>query len=291
VSKYTTELRNVLNSGYDIGLQQYPLFDDTYRETLNNKILGHYLYHEIGFETVEKFVNRLNIKMAEIMPYYNQLLESELLEANPLLTFERSRIEDRSQDTDKTQDTDRSQNELSENTASIQNDATTDVTANESMTNVSDQATDLNSSRMTDFEKNVDDKMVDSDTPTNLLLDGDITGDVYASKATVTDNTESGFDSENVVTDENVTKTDTQDKDNTSSTTNGSTTTSTTNTDKDTTETVGLNENVAMIENVVVTENGFEIPLSDLIMKYRKTFLNIDMLIVDELQELFMLVY
>jgi hypothetical protein len=48
---------------------------------------------------------------------------------------------------------------------------------------------------------------------------------------------------------------------------------------------------VAMIENVVVTENGFEIPLSDLIMKYRKTFLNIDMLIVDELQELFMLVY
>src|SRR6056297_3349627 len=119
MSKYTTELRYIINSAYDLGLDQYPIFDESYRERLNSKILGHYLFHEIGFETVEKFKNRLNIKMNEIMPYYNQLLQSELLKVNPLLTFERTRSED------KVQDTDRTQNEVSDNSANIDNDAST----------------------------------------------------------------------------------------------------------------------------------------------------------------------
>lgn len=43
------------------------------REQLNEKLLNHYKYHEIGFETVGRFLDELKITMCEIMPYYNHL--------------------------------------------------------------------------------------------------------------------------------------------------------------------------------------------------------------------------
>lgn len=43
------------------------------RSELNQKILNHYKYREIGFETVGRFLDELEIAMNEIMPYYNQL--------------------------------------------------------------------------------------------------------------------------------------------------------------------------------------------------------------------------
>lgn len=68
-------------------LSTYPLYekrtDDslipTYiptREELNKKILDHYKYREIGFETPGRFIDELEIAMNEIMPYYNQLFFS-----------------------------------------------------------------------------------------------------------------------------------------------------------------------------------------------------------------------
>ena len=47
------------------------------REQLNNKILNHYKYREIGFETIGRFLDELEISMNEIMPYYYQLFKSE----------------------------------------------------------------------------------------------------------------------------------------------------------------------------------------------------------------------
>lgn len=44
-------------------------------------------------------------------------------------------------------------------------------------------------------------------------------------------------------------------------------------------------------ETNVITENGYEVPLSELITKYRDTFLNVDMMIIKELRELFMMIY
>lgn len=64
-------------------LSTYPLYEAKKkydliptREELNAKILDHYKYREIGFETVGRFIDELRITMCEIMPYYNELFKS-----------------------------------------------------------------------------------------------------------------------------------------------------------------------------------------------------------------------
>jgi hypothetical protein len=84
MAKYTTEVRTLIESGYDIGLKDYPIFDESYRNVLNNKIIQHYYMREIGFETAALFKFYLNRTMSEIMPLYNQYYESSKLQFNPL---------------------------------------------------------------------------------------------------------------------------------------------------------------------------------------------------------------
>lgn len=85
MSKYTTQLRYIIEMEFDLGLKDYPIFDETYRDVLNKKLIDHYYFREIGFETAELFKRFLNRSMNEIMPYYNQLYESviKFKEKNP----------------------------------------------------------------------------------------------------------------------------------------------------------------------------------------------------------------
>lgn len=73
MSKYTTTIKNLIDNDFDFGLQNYPIFDENYRATLNQNILYHYYEDEIGLETAELFKFYLNQRMNEIMPYYNTL--------------------------------------------------------------------------------------------------------------------------------------------------------------------------------------------------------------------------
>lgn len=104
MSKYTTEVRFICenfagldeSAGYDavdrvidsardkIFDFDYPIFDSAYKPLLEKKILKHYYTREIGAETVGLWKLWLNQKMNEIMPYYNKLYESELIEFNPM---------------------------------------------------------------------------------------------------------------------------------------------------------------------------------------------------------------
>lgn len=74
----------------------FPIFDESYRLPLEIKILRHYYTREICEETVGLWKLRLQDKLNMIMPYYNQLYESELIKFNPLydvdLTTEHSVI-------------------------------------------------------------------------------------------------------------------------------------------------------------------------------------------------------
>lgn len=88
MSKYTTELRYPIEMGEDIGLKTYPIFDEAYREILNNKIIEHFYFREIGFETFALFKRFLNRKMNEIMVYYNQMYKSQLMEFDPLVDYD-----------------------------------------------------------------------------------------------------------------------------------------------------------------------------------------------------------
>ena len=63
----------------------YPIFDPAYKKDLESKIISHFYTREIGVETVGLFKHRLKNKMREIMPYYNQLYNSEKLVFDPFI--------------------------------------------------------------------------------------------------------------------------------------------------------------------------------------------------------------
>lgn len=91
-TKYTVLLKTLLENEetkplIQKALSTYPLYERKSteefrpsfiptREQLNQKILNYYKYREIGFETVGRFIEELEISMNEIMPYYNDLLFS-----------------------------------------------------------------------------------------------------------------------------------------------------------------------------------------------------------------------
>lgn len=86
MAEYTMELRELVERHYPLALDRYPIFDENHRAVLNNKIIQHFWYREIGQETPDRFNRMLGRKMNEIMPYYNQLYVSTLIEYDPLAT-------------------------------------------------------------------------------------------------------------------------------------------------------------------------------------------------------------
>ena len=102
MSKYTTQLRYicefkaglsessdnynaVIDASYDkIIHPETQLFDPEYAPVLYKKIIRHYYFDEIGHETAGRFIMRLNMKLDEILPYYNKLYETAALEYDPL---------------------------------------------------------------------------------------------------------------------------------------------------------------------------------------------------------------
>lgn len=99
MSSYTTEVRFICESEYNnksagfndinkiltevapkIFNFDFPIFDEEYRLPLEVKILRTYYTREICEETVGLWKLRLQTKLCNIMPYYNQLYKSALME-------------------------------------------------------------------------------------------------------------------------------------------------------------------------------------------------------------------
>lgn len=70
-----------------VGLGYYPIFDEGYRPILNGKIVYEFYRREIGMETIDLWLMRLNNKMHQIMPYYNKLYNTELIPYSALDTM------------------------------------------------------------------------------------------------------------------------------------------------------------------------------------------------------------
>ena len=87
MAKYTITIKTLIDNNFDFKMDSYPIFDENYRNTLNNNILYHYYENEIGFETASLFRFYLNQKLNEIMPYYNELykVQKEIIDENLLL--------------------------------------------------------------------------------------------------------------------------------------------------------------------------------------------------------------
>jgi hypothetical protein len=211
MSKYTTQLRYIVESGVNIFDFDYPIFDEKYRGVLETKIINKYYFREIGHETLGQFKHYLKTRLNEIMPYYNQLYDSE-----GLIT---------------------------------KDDYYINLNTTEKHTRTVDQTSEGESKSSGVSTTSNDGKNVFSDTPQSAMADTD----KYAT--TVTKDTESTVsDSSGDMTSSGTAKT----------------------IEEYTTEMLG---------------GGGMRYNADILMEWRKSFLNIDKQICDELNDLFMCVY
>lgn len=286
MSKYTTELRYLIENNFDIGLKNYPIFDENYRELLNQKIINHYYFREIGMETAELFKRYLNTTMSEIMPYYNQLYKSELLEFNPFYNVDKTLVSDKNNNsvsdfigntTGKNQ-----QNADTENTQTNngkQQTTTAATSVGESVGNSKGSGKTTNKS-----------KRVSSDTPQGFLSINSIDSETYASAAEMANGeTVNEFTVNDTKATSNNSESGTTDQTNIAETKAKGNTTSNATTATDTANKTTSNDFENYVSHVIGKSEGET--YSEMLLKFRDTFLNIDMMIIDELKTCFMMIY
>ena len=221
MSTYTTELRYLVEKKFDIGLKNYPIFKEEYREILNQKIINHYYFREIGLETAGLFAFFMNRKMFEIMNYYNQLYNSELIKIEPLTRVDMWETLVR----EEKEALNRHQDDIGNFTGTMNHNSG-----------------DLN---------------VYADTPQGMLSIGDIKNNTWASSATQDDFTED------------------------------------TKTNQDTTNATTIEQGIETGMNYQKHNAGNPATRTDseMLKEWRTTFLNIDMMVINELEPLFMQIY
>lgn len=268
MSAFTTQIRFICESkaglkesvGYDNIAQviagarpaifdfPYPIFDETYRAVLETKILKHYYTREIGEETYGLWKLRLDTKMNEIMPYYNQLYKSTLLEFNPLYDVDISR----------THNATRKGTEILNGNVDTNGQVIASTNANNTTTsdNTTDQtSTNGNTDKYSATPQGGLDGLMQDKYLTNARM---ITGnDTLNSKAhTSTDNM---IDS---------------------------TTDTSTNMSTATKNNTTINNTEDYLESVKGKQGTQS--YASMILEFRETFLNIDMMVINDLSDLFM---
>lgn len=287
MSKYTTELRYICESlagldesvGYEdvedvieecrskIFSFNYPIFDVAYKKTLETKILKHFYTREIGLETYGLWKLKLDTKMNEIMPLYNMYYTSALLNFNPLYTKDLYRKKDVEIDT--------SDNLISSQEASSTVDRDTSNTTVDSENVIENRHNVGDESGTSGVDTTNRD--VYSDTPQGSLTGVEnLTYLTNARKITNDSDSEYDIDKENTETNSR------------STATNNSNTGSE---DVESGSSSSLEQSKAgnSVEDYLEHVYGFESgSASKLLKEYRETFLNIDLMVIGELEELFM---
>lgn len=296
MSKYTTEVRficehyagleesegynkigdiiaNSRNKVFDF---DYPIFDETYRSILETKILKHFYLREICAETVGVWKHFLDMRMNEIMPYYNKLYESELIDFDPLYDVDLTK--DYNKDGKGTgtvadvlhQTDERDISEVEQDTRELDNtikDTGTDTNAK--------TGTDSNAPKNTRWD-------IYSDTPQGGLTN--VENETYLTNARkiVDDGTGS-------LTTYNSTDTETRNLTRTGDENETRNRNNTINDDNERNSTNTRTRNLRDIEDYIEHIKGKSAgaSFSKLLQEFRDTFLNIDMMIIKDLNDLF----
>lgn len=319
MSTYTTELRYILESyaGLDSSTEypsvntviskartklfsfNYPIFDNAYKEHLESLICLHFYRREIGFETVGLFKLYLEQKMREIMPFYNQLYKSQLLEFNPFYDVDITRDHQLKHNTKEN-----SINKSSSNSDSNENfnSTTTGKSSDNTKQGVSSRDESKSNSKNNSSAKNStsassssNNKQRYSDTPQGSI--SDLEKDKYLTNATINDasvkdtttatsSDEATSKNENTSTHTSNTGTETIHED-----TNKNTSTKTNklmNKSED-----KANKNSNSLDDYLEHVKGKQSSASyaSLLKEYRETFLNIDLQVINDLNTLFMLLW
>ena len=271
MSKYTTELRCICetyagcksSAGGDkietiiqdaiphIFNFNYPIFDADYRNVLETKIIKHYYTREISEETVGLWKLRLNTKLNEIMPYYNQLYKSELLEFNPFYDVDLTR--------DHNVQNNNNKNDVLESTGD--NVITSKGTASNDSTS--------NSNTTSNFEEDNTQRTLYSDTPQGSLSNVD--NETYLTNATKVIGNKTNESNVDDVTD-STNKTESENVNSEKLKTN-------------TKESSTMKNTEDYLEHVKGKQGTLS--FSKMLLEFRETFLNIDNMILEELSSLF----
>lgn len=287
MSKYTTEVRFICETaagctesvGYDLVEQtiqkaipkvfnfDFPMFDESYRNVLCTKILKHYYTREICEETVGLWKLRLNTRLNEIMPYYNQLYKSELLEFNPFY------------DVDITTKNDGNKTENTRVTESDTEDRTGDGTSNRDVSNSSTTKNSATNAFTNNSNKTNKDTQKDlySDTPQGSLTNVDKEAYLTNARKITNDKSETDANTGSENSTDNTEYTDAFTENNTNSYSE--------NTSRSKNGNTNLTSTDAYIQTVKGKNGGAS--YSKLLDEFRKTFINIDMQIIDNLNDLF----
>lgn len=319
MSKYTTELRFLCE--HYAGLSQsvdypdvnqviqgaipaifsfsYPIFDESYRNVLETKILKHYYTREIAFETPGLWKLKLDTKLNEIIPYYNQLYKSTLLDFNPFYDVDLTR--DHVTQNQGKQDVTGNANVNADSTQDVTGkiDKTTTESEKEHSTNDGTQhgSTSETTQETTKQDQNNTTNHMDaySDTPQGALTDVEsLTYLTNARKITDSDTgaTSGSSNGSSSGTTENTTTTAFDGTSNIDKQTNQTDTTKTVNN----ATTITNNTTNTVISNTedylehVKGKQGVQ-SYSSLLKEFRETMLNIDLMLIEELSDLFFTLY
>lgn len=258
MAEFTIQLRTLLQTDFQPALDDYPIFDETYRGILNAKILKHYYMEEIGLETPDLFNHYLDMRMGEIMPYYNEMYQVQALIVNPFHNFEYSETSKRETD------------------GTTKEDATGNTT-DQSTGNTTENTEQGASTKFTKGQ--VRSHSAQSDTPQSNLTPYNVATGGYASLVNMSE-TES--DEDQTITD---TTTDTTATNTLSST--GTSTLSSTGTAVN--KRTGTNKTVDDYIRTISGSQGVSKP--EILKQHKSAFINIDREIINELRDLFMIVY
>ena len=312
MGKYTTEVRYICETyagldesvGYDsidevidksylkvFNNEKIPMYKnetEAHRAGLLKKILLHYYTREIGYETVGLWKLKLNQKMIEIMPYYNQLYESAELEFDPFKNVDVTRTHEGEYNDDEKVDNQRdTENHRGVHTTQ-ESDTREDVTLRHSRT-----TTEGNDTRSNSVTKDGNNWVLFSDTPQGGL-DGinaaasDLAENGYLTNATRTITTPD----EQSVTQTHGDIVETYNasgdrKDTTEGHAEVEAQTVVNDKGKTVDDNTRNNKGTDEYENKDIGKIGTE-TYSEMLQKYRDTFLNIDLMVIRELENLFM---
>ena len=79
MSNYTLQLRYLYeDENFNLFDFPYNLYNNDLKPWFEEKFFQHFMFYEIGFDTIGMFKQRLMSKLNDIFPYYKQLYETEI---------------------------------------------------------------------------------------------------------------------------------------------------------------------------------------------------------------------
>lgn len=264
----------------------FPIWDENYRPALETKILRHYYTREIGSETVGLWKLRLMTRLNEIMPYYNKLYETSVLDFNPFYDVDYTTTGGKEgQATKQEGEESRSNDTRSRATHKVEDE---DIARSSEGTNEgsnSENGSSSNENHNVDlFADTPQGAIITTSDTTNPVTGERVTVQYMTEARTVDDNGSKEYEKEASNRNEyeengseNIDRvTDISDNE------SGSRNETKTGTGR-------YNDTMNYVERVVGKRGGLS--YMKLVQELRDILINIDMMIIDELRDLFMLVW